>query len=148
MRTDDLDGNKIMRGTRKDELDALIQRFDDPNAARTVHDYLHGVDVVLSEEDIALIRRLQKHRYADPNMNPYPDAIHYDYADKLHPLSNAPARKASFVPSRWEAKKVMKLVMAMRSEQYQKSVENRRKQEAKMRPDCARSDGLVDWLIG
>ena len=33
----DLDGKKIMRATRKDELDALIQRFDDPNAARTVH---------------------------------------------------------------------------------------------------------------
>ena len=131
----DLDGQKIMRGARKDELDALIQRMDDPNASRTVHDYLHGVDVVLSEEDIALIKRLQKHRFPDPNMNPYPDAVHHEWADKLHPLSQAPPRKAPFIPSKWEAKKVMKLVMAMRSEQYQKSVENRRKQDAKDKPD-------------
>ena len=131
----DLDGNRIMKGAKKDELDALIARFDDPNAARTVHDYLHGVDVVLSEADVALIKRLQKHRYPDPNMNPYPEAIHSEYADKLHPLSSATPRKASFVPSKWEAKKVMRLVMAMRSEQYQKSVENRRKQDAKLKPD-------------
>ena len=71
--------------------------------------------VVLSEEDVALIRRLQKHRFIDANMNPYPDAVHYEYADKLHPLSSATPAKKSFVPSRWEAKKVMKLVMAMRS---------------------------------
>ena len=131
----DLDGQKILRGSQKDELDALIARFDDPNASRTVHDYLHGVDVVLSDEDVALIRRLQRHRYLDPNMNPYPDAVHYEYADKLHPLSNPTPSKKSFVPSRWEAKKVMRLVMAMRSEQYQKSVENRKKQDAKNKPD-------------
>ncbi|KOO34060.1 ribosome biogenesis protein bop1, partial [Chrysochromulina tobinii] len=131
----DLDGQKILRGTRKDELDALIARFDDPNASRTVHDYLHGVDVVLSEADIALIKRLQKRRYVDPNMNPYPEMVHYEYADKLHPLSSKLPAKAGFVPSRWEAKQVMRLVMAMRSEQYQKAVENRRKQDAKLRPD-------------
>ena len=131
----DLDGQKILRGTRKDELDALIARFDDPNASRTVHDYLHGVDVVLSEADVALIKRLQKRKYIDPSMNPYPDPIHYDYEDKLHPLSSKQPAKAGFIPSRWEAKQVMRLVMAMRSEQYQKSIENRRKQDAKLRPD-------------
>ena len=35
----DLEGRKIMRGARKDELDALIDRFDNPNASRTIHDY-------------------------------------------------------------------------------------------------------------
>ena len=111
-----------------------------------LRDHLHGVDVVLSEADVALIRRLQRHRYPDPNLNPYPEAVHYEYADKLHPahvhvqhvhphvhgmciacihryadklhpLSSASPRKASFIPSKWEAKKVMRLVMAMRSEQ-------------------------------
>ena len=131
----DLDGGKILRGTRKDELDSLIARFDDPNASRTVHDYLHGVDVVLSEADIALVKRLQKRRYPSATMNPFPDAVHHEYADKAHPLSNAPPRKAPFLPSRWEAKKVMRLVMAMRSEQYQKSVANRAKQDAKDKPN-------------
>ena len=39
-----------MRGTQKDELDALIARFDDPNASRTIYDAMHGVDVVLSDD--------------------------------------------------------------------------------------------------
>jgi len=131
----DIDGRKIMRGARGDELDALIKRFDDPNSNRTVHDALHGVDVTLSADDIALIRRLQKHRYPHADVDPYPEMIITENEDKLHPLSNAPPRKAPFLPSKHEAKKVMRLVMAMRSESYQISVANRRKQDDKDRPN-------------
>merc|ERR1740117_1436807 len=120
-----------MKSARTDELDALINRFDDPNASRTIHDAMHGVDVVLHEDDMALIRRLQKRRYPDANMNAYPAMPSFEYEDSLHPLSSAPPRKAGFIPSKFEAKKVMKLVMAMRSEQYQKSVANRQREEAK-----------------
>jgi len=35
----------------------------------------------------------------------------------IHPLSNAPEPKRRFVPSKWEAKKVMKLVRAIRNGQ-------------------------------
>lgn len=132
----DLEGNKIMRSARQDELDALIQRFDDPDASRTIHDALHGVDVVLSKDDVALIKRLQRRKYPGANFDPYPETVPFDYPDgKIHPLSNAPPRKAPFLPSKDEAKTVMRLVMAMRSEQYQKSVANRRAQDAKERPD-------------
>jgi len=132
----DLEGRKIMRGARTDELDALIKRFDDPDANRTIHDALHGVDVVLSQEDVALIRRLQRRRYPGATFDPYPETVPFDFPDgKVHPLSSAPPRKAPFLPSKDEAKKVMRLVMAMRSEQYQRSVANRRLQEAKERPD-------------
>ena len=124
-----------MRGTQKDELDALIARFDDPNASRTIFDAMHGVDVVLSDEDLALIRRLQRRRYPDAKVNPFPDTIPFHFPDSIHPLSNATPAKASFVPSKWEAKKVMKLVMAMRSEQYQKSVANRKRQEEQRKPN-------------
>jgi len=129
----DLEGKKIMRAAKQDELDALIKRFDDPDASRTIHDALHGVDVVLSKDDVALIKRLQRRRYPGANFDPYPDVAIFDYPDgKIHPLSSAPPRKAPFLPSKDEAKKVMKLVMAMRSEQYQKSVANRREQDAKV----------------
>jgi ribosome biogenesis protein ERB1 len=67
----DIHGEKIMRhAAHKDELEALIQRLDDASAPRIVHDYVHGVDVVLSEADGTLIKRLQRHRYSDPSMNP------------------------------------------------------------------------------
>jgi hypothetical protein len=132
----DLEGRKILRSARQDELDALIRRFDDPDASRTIHDALHGVDVVLSKDDVALIKRLQRRKYPGANFDPYPETVPFDYPDgKIHPLSNAPPRKAPFLPSKDEAKTVMRLVMAMRSEQYQKSVANRRAQDAKAKPD-------------
>lgn len=43
--------------------------------------------------------------------------------------------QAPFIPSKHEAKQVMRMVMAMRSESYQKSVANRKLQEAKERPN-------------
>ena len=62
-------------------------------------------------------------------------AFSREYADKLHPVSNRPPAKAPFLPSKHEAKQVMKLVMAMRSESYKLSVANRREQDAKDRPN-------------
>ena len=129
----DIDGQKIMRGTKKDELDHLIARFDDPNASRTIHDALHGVDVVLSDDDLKLIRRLQKRRYAHDGVEAYPAPVEFEWKDALHPMSSATPAKAPFLPSKWEAKKVMRLVMAMRSEQYQKAVANRKAQDEKAR---------------
>jgi len=131
----DLEGRKLLRGAKKDELDALIDRFDNPDAGRTIHDYVHGVDVVLSDADLQLIKRLQSRKYPDASMNPYSEMRISEYADKLHPLSAAPPRKAPFIPSKHEAKAVMKLVYAMRSESYQKSVANRKKQDAKDAPN-------------
>jgi ribosome biogenesis protein ERB1 len=69
------------------------------------------------------------------NVDPFPETIPFEYEDSIHPLSQATPAKASFVPSKWEAKKVMRLVMAMRSEQYQKSVANRKRQEELSKPN-------------
>jgi ribosome biogenesis protein ERB1 len=45
-------------------------------------------------------------------IQPYVDW--FDYEDKGHPLSSAPEPKRRFIPSKWEAKKVVKLVRALR----------------------------------
>lgn len=51
--------------------------------------------MVLSDEDLQLIRRLQKRRYPDPKMNPYSNMVISEYKDKDHPLSSAPPRKVN-----------------------------------------------------
>lgn len=43
---------------------------------------------------------------------PYVDWFKWD--DAIHPLSSAPEPKRRFIPSKWEAKKVVKLVRAIR----------------------------------
>ena len=70
-----------------------------------------------------LASRLQKRRYAHDGVEAYPAPVEFEWKDSLHPMSSATPAKAPFLPSKWEAKKVMRLVMAMRSEQYQKSVD-------------------------
>ena len=54
-------------------------------------------------------------------------------------LLRAACSQAPFIPSKHEAKQVMRMVMAMRSESYQKSVANRKKQDDKDKPNyqCA-----------
>jgi len=48
------------------------------------------------------------------------DYVDYESSQKeIMPLSAAPARKSSFVPSKWETMKVMKIVQAIKEGRYQ-----------------------------
>ena len=58
----DLDGKKISKpkdgGKTSDQLDEFLDKMEDPNYWRTVVDQQTGQKVVLSEEDIEIIKRL------------------------------------------------------------------------------------------
>jgi len=59
---------------------------------------------------------LLKGKTPHANVDPYPDYVDwFEYEDKGHPLSSAPEPKRRFVPSKWEQKKVVKLVRAIRN---------------------------------
>lgn len=67
----DWDGNKIIKPPAADQLDAFLQRVDDPDFWRTVKDPKTGQDVILSEEDIQTIRRIQGHKIPDAAFEEY-----------------------------------------------------------------------------
>lgn len=67
----DWDGNKILKPEKGDQLDSFLKRMEDPDFWRTIKDYQTGQDVVLSEEDITLITRIQKQRIPDANFDEY-----------------------------------------------------------------------------
>lgn len=67
----DWDAKKIIKGPKGDQLDDFLKRMEDPNFWRTVKDSQTGQDIIISEADIELIKRI--------NSQKIPDAAYQDY---------------------------------------------------------------------
>ncbi|XP_077362292.1 ribosome biogenesis protein bop1 [Festucalex cinctus] len=111
-----LDGKKIFKPIRsKDELDQFLDKMENPDYWRTVHDKQTASDVVLSDEQVALVKRLQRGQFGDANFDEFQPSLDFFSQDvMLHPVSNRPAHKRSFIPSLVEKEKVSKLVHAIK----------------------------------
>jgi ribosome biogenesis protein ERB1 len=111
----DLDGKKIMKPAKGDELDAFLKRMDDPKYWKTIHDRIDDKDIVLTPEEIEIISKIQSGHYAAPDYDPYePSVDFFTYKQSIHPVTNVPEPKSRFIPSKWEHKRVMKIVRAIR----------------------------------
>ena len=98
---------------------AFSANRDDPEARRTVYDMYNDREVVLTERDLEIIRRMQAGAFAHPEHNDTPDYVDYISCDKeIMPLSAAPEPKSRFLPSKWEMMKVMKIVKAIKEGRY------------------------------
>ncbi|KAI9215940.1 NUC169 domain-containing protein [Blastocladiella britannica] len=112
----DLDGKKIMRPATADELDKFLSKMDDPKFWTSVHDKVEQKDVELTEEELNIIHKLQSADYAAEGFDPYQDTVEWFTSDTMiAPLTATPEPKRRFVPSKWEHKKVMKIVRAIRN---------------------------------
>ncbi|KAK2920533.1 hypothetical protein Q8A73_000018 [Channa argus] len=111
-----LDGKKIYKPIRnKDELDEFLDKMENPDYWKTVHDKKTGSDIVLSDEQVELVNRLQKGQFGDLNFNEYQPSVDFFSNDvMIHPVTNRPADKRSFIPSLIEKEKVSKLVHAIK----------------------------------
>ncbi|XP_027766039.1 ribosome biogenesis protein bop1-like, partial [Empidonax traillii] len=111
-----LDGKKIYKPIRnKDELDMFLEKMENPEYWRTVQDKMTGADVTLTDEQVELVQRLQKGQFGDVNFDPYEPAIDFfTHEVMIHPVTNRPADKRSFIPSLIEKEKVSKLVHAIK----------------------------------
>ncbi|KAF9281848.1 Ribosome biogenesis protein erb1 [Mortierella alpina] len=111
----DIDGKKIMRPATGDELDKFLSTMDDPDSWLSAHNYKQGQDVKLSAEELEIIRRLEGNRIPDADYNPYEDQVEFFSSHtEVMPLSAAPEPKRRFIPSKHEAKRIMKIVRAIR----------------------------------
>ncbi|XP_010004606.1 PREDICTED: ribosome biogenesis protein BOP1, partial [Chaetura pelagica] len=112
----DLDGKKIYKPIRnKDELDMFLEKMENPDYWRTVQDKMTGADIKLTDEQVALVQRLQKGQFGDVHFNPYEPAVDFfSHEVMIHPVTNRPADKRSFIPSLIEKEKVSKLVHAIK----------------------------------
>ncbi|KAI9139255.1 NUC169 domain-containing protein [Paraphysoderma sedebokerense] len=111
----DIDGKKVMRPAIGDELDKFLAKLDDPNTWKSYPDDKEGKDVVLTNEELEIIRKIQQSEFGDLGYDPYQPTIEwFTSKPEIHPLSSAPEPKRRFVPSKWEHAKVMKIVRAIR----------------------------------
>lgn len=74
-----------------------------------------GNNVELTDEELEMIERITMGKFPQGSFDPYEDYGDFFTRHKsIHPVTNAPEPKSRFIPSKWEAKKVMKLVRAIR----------------------------------
>ena len=111
----DINGKKISRPAKGEALDALLDSIEVPKGWTGLTDPATGKPLELSQQELEVLRRIQMNEVPEDGYNPYPDMIEY-FSGKLEvmPLSAAPEPKRRFVPSKHEAKRVMKIVRAIR----------------------------------
>lgn len=67
----DWDAKKIIKPDKGDQLDDFLKRMEDPNFWRTVRDPQTGQEVILSDADIELIKRINSRQIPDAGFNEY-----------------------------------------------------------------------------
>ncbi|MBA0833423.1 hypothetical protein Goarm_005872 [Gossypium armourianum] len=111
----DIAGRKITKKERQDKLDSFLASADDSKNWRKIYDEYNDEEVELTKEEIKHIRRLLKGKAPHAEFDPYaPYVDWFKWDDAKHPLSNAPEPKRRFIPSKWESKKVVEYVRAIR----------------------------------
>lgn len=113
----DLDGNKIAKplGAKKnDELDEFLNKMENPDYWRTVLDNQTGERVVLTDEDIDIIKRLTTSKFANKDVEEFETSTFFTQDTMKMPLSGRPEHKRSFIPSNWERLQVGKYVHAIK----------------------------------
>ncbi|XP_055332890.1 ribosome biogenesis protein bop1-A-like [Paramacrobiotus metropolitanus] len=110
----DWEGKKILKPATGDELEKFLKRMDDPEFWRTVKDKTTGQDVVLTDEDLDIIQKIQGAKapvVGDP-YEPFEDI--FSHETMTTSLSSRPPSKRSFLPSLLEKEKISKLVHAIK----------------------------------
>mmetsp|Transcript_25522 Transcript_25522/g.71519 ORF Transcript_25522/g.71519 Transcript_25522/m.71519 type:complete len:641 (+) Transcript_25522:1-1923(+) len=113
-----LKGEKILKSQEtRDALEKFLEREENPSAFwRTVTDHKNQREVVLSRKDMGMLLRMGRGKYPskESEFDPYFDTIETAERNVIHPVTNAIPAKRSFLPSKWEAKRVAYLTKAIR----------------------------------
>lgn len=110
-----INGKKIMRPAKGAALDALLDSIEIPEGWTGLTDPSTGKPLELSQDELQLLRKVHMNEIPEDGFNPYEPTVEYFTSKtEIMPLSAAPEPKRRFVPSKHEAKRVMKLVRAIR----------------------------------
>ena len=110
-----LDGVKIKKPQRGDELDNFLNKMDNPNFGITVYDPSTGQDVVLPKSVVETIKRLRSGKLPDANYDMFAEWPSWFSSEVMEtPVRDLPESKKSFLPSVSEKKMVSKMVHAIK----------------------------------
>merc|ERR1719478_826761 len=103
-----------MREIKSGEIDSLLESADNPDAWRTIKDHKNQREIVLTDTDLELIRRIRSQLYASKATDTTSFVEIENKDAKIHPVSSAHPPKARFLPSKWERMHVKRLVALLR----------------------------------
>ena len=111
----DINGKKIMRPARGQALDALLDSIEIPKGWTGLTDPDTGKPLELNQEELEVLKKITHNEIPEDGYDPYPDYVDYfSGKTEIMPLSAAPEPKRRFVPSKNEAKRIMKIVKAIK----------------------------------
>ncbi|KAF8845654.1 BOP1NT-domain-containing protein [Paxillus ammoniavirescens] len=113
----DINGKRVLRPARGNELDKFLETVEDPNSWTSALDKNTQMDKPLSPGELDIIRRLQLGENPDAGYDPYEPTVEWftgEGKEEVMPLSGAPEPKRRWLPSKWEKQKIMKIVRAIR----------------------------------
>nr|7NAC_m Chain m, Ribosome biogenesis protein ERB1 [Saccharomyces cerevisiae BY4741]7R7A_m Chain m, Ribosome biogenesis protein ERB1 [Saccharomyces cerevisiae BY4741] len=111
----DINGKRIMRPAKGSALDQLLDSIELPEGWTGLLDKNSGSSLNLTKEELELISKIQRNEQTDDSINPYEPLIDwFTRHEEVMPLTAVPEPKRRFVPSKNEAKRVMKIVRAIR----------------------------------
>ncbi|KAG8985634.1 Ribosome biogenesis protein erb1 [Tulasnella sp. 427] len=114
----DINGKRILRPAKGDELDKFLAAVEDPTSWLSGFDHTSQKDTQLTEEELDLIRRLQDAEVPDASYNPYEDTVEWftgEGKQEIMPLTARPEPKSRWQPSKWEKQKILKIVRLIRA---------------------------------
>jgi ribosome biogenesis protein ERB1 len=117
----DLAGEQVVRKARADGIDRFLASQDDPLFKWTIYDEVNDEEIVLSKRDVAMLKRIRAGNYGHTGFNAYPDSTAPDLLDsekEIHPIAVGTEPKARFLPSKWEAIRIAKIVKAIKNGTY------------------------------
>ncbi|EWC48961.1 ribosome biogenesis protein ERB1 [Drechslerella stenobrocha 248] len=111
----DINGKRIMRPAAGKALDTLLNSIELPKGWTGLIDKNSGAALNLTEEELEIVKKLQRSEITEDGYDPYPDMVEYftNTVEQM-PLSSAPEPKRRFIPSKHEQKRVMKIVKGIR----------------------------------
>lgn len=111
----DINGKKIARPARGEALDALLDSIEVPKGWTGLTDPATGKPLELSQQELEILKRIQMNEVPEEGYDPYPATVEYFTSKtEVMPLSAAPEPKRRFIPSKQEAKRIQKIVRAIR----------------------------------
>ncbi|ODV58988.1 ribosome biogenesis protein ERB1 [Ascoidea rubescens DSM 1968] len=112
----DINGKRIMRPAQGSALNQLLDSIDLPEGWTGLLDKNTGSSLKLTDEELQLIKKIQKNENVDEHMDPYEPTIEwFSSKTQIMPITGVPEPKRRFIPSKHEAKRVMKIVRAIRN---------------------------------
>lgn len=131
----DWDAKKIIKPPKGDQIDDFLRKIEDPNFWRTVRDPQTGQEVILTDADIELIKRINSGRVPNPEHNEYEPWIEWFTSEvEKMPIKNVPDHKRSFLPSVSEKKKIGRMVHALKMGWMKTMEELEKEKKAKRGP--------------